>query len=139
MGYNPAMNLHRPIAWIVVMVASCVLLTGCAPTVVPSAGPRPATQPTSVELFQEQPSKYEVLGIVQTDKTFEWDGAAGIEKVIDELKAKAAALGANGLLLQVPEYRMRVVGNYDEVSYTLPIEKGKNRSALATAIYVHKK
>ncbi len=136
--YNQAMNLRHSV-WIVVMAAMCILPCGCGPTVVPSAGPRPPGDPAAVALFQEPPSKYEVLGIVRTDGTFEWEGSGQIESVIDQLKAKAAALGANGLLLQVPEYRLRAVGTYDEEPYTLPIEKGKTRSALATAIYVHKK
>lgn len=115
------------------------LTAGCAPTIVPSTGPRPATNPSSVALYQDPPSKYEELGIVRTDASFEWEEVGQMQKVIDELKQKAAALGANGLLLQVPEIRLRAVGTYDEEPYTIPIDKAKSRNAMATAIYVHKK
>jgi hypothetical protein len=140
MSYDSCMSRQTLIASIHFLCFGLAITAGgCGSTVVPTAGPRPPSDPATIELYQEPPSRYEVLGIVRTDSTFEWDDSGRIEGVIDQLKAKVAELGGNGLLLQVPEYRLRAVGTYNEEPYTVPIEKGKTRSALGTAIYVHKK
>ena len=134
------LSLTPPRTLVAILLAGVTLLiASCAPTVVPSSGPRPATNPASVALYQDPPSKYEDLGVIRTEGAFEWEEVGQMQKVIDELKAKAAALGGNGVLLQVPEYRLRAVGTYDEEPYTVPIDKAKTRNAMATAIYVHKK
>ncbi|QOV87573.1 hypothetical protein [Humisphaera borealis] len=133
------LSLLRQSSFVVMLVSTMMLLCGCGSTVVPTTGPRPATSPAAVALFQDPPSKYEVLGIIKTEGSFEWEEVGQMQKVIDELKEKAAAMGGNGLLLQVPEYRLRAVGTYDEEPYIIPIDKSKTRNAMATAIYVHKK
>lgn len=126
---------HR--LWLLMLVGT-LSTAGCAPKVVPTTGPRPPTDPASIAILQDPPGKYEVLGIVRTDNSFEWDEIGEMQKTIDELKQKAAALGANGLLLEVPEYRLKAVGTYNEVPYNVPVDRAKTRNAMATAIWVHK-
>lgn len=126
-------------ARVLVVAFLSLMLIGCASTIVPSSGPRMPTAPSSVALYQDPPSKYEELGIIKTDGTFVWDQVGQMQGVIDELKVKAAALGANGLLLQVPEYRLKATGTYNEEHYQVPIDRTQKRNAMATAIFVLKK
>jgi len=120
------------------MTGLCLTPGGCAPTVVPASS-HAASHPSLVALYQDPPSRYEDLGIIKTDGTFVWDQVGQMQGVIEELKAKAAALGANGLLLQVPEYRLKATGTYNEEHYQIPIDRTPVRAAMATAIFVHKK
>src|SRR5437763_1226387 len=74
---------------------------GCAPQIVTPTGPHSPTTPDAVYIYQKQPQKYEVLGVV----TVPLGGAVRMDDQGDatagfvELKKQAAALGANGLLL----------------------------------------
>src|SRR5215210_2048468 len=78
------------------------LAIGCAakPEIVPSAGPRPPTQAEQVKIYQKQPLRYEKLGVVSltVPGDAKWDEGGNFDAAFDNLKAQAAARGANGLL-----------------------------------------
>ena len=80
-----------------------VIVSGCSsgPEILPSSGPHPATSPDQVKLFQKAPKQYEQLGMVSVsaDEGARWDERGDATVGFDILKRKAAALGANGLLL----------------------------------------
>ena len=125
------------------LVAS-FLLYGCAgPKVVPAQS-HPASDPASVMLHQQPPpKKYEVLGKVEVTENLKWQDNGDVTPVVEEMKAKAAQLGANGLLLTIdpsaePDARL-VGGNYQGKLYHFPFRDLPQRTAYARAIYVHPK
>lgn len=123
-----------------VVIGACLLsiLAGCS-QVVPSSGPRKPTTPDVVKLYKEQPAKYEELGTVVVDITpqMKWDQQAEAPLAFDALKAKAAQLGANGLLFILPEgtFTYKVTARYKGEFYQIPA-KGEPKTLLAQAIYV---
>ncbi len=125
-----------------VLLASFVAgLAGCSPEIVPSSGPRMATQPADIKIYQKEPSKYERLGIVRlviTSKTH-WEEKADATPAFEQLKAQAAALGANGLLLMdVADKSTVLVGaRYAGGYYLVPFRQPTN-TVVAEAIYVLK-
>ena len=76
-------------------------MAGCAPQVMPPSGTRTPTSPDQVMIYQKQPHKYEDLGMVTVPIGGEirMDDRGDATAGFTELKKKAAALGANGLLL----------------------------------------
>ena len=117
------------------------LLSGCATNnAVPSSGPRQPTTPDQVVIYPKQPdSKYEVLGTVTVPVggDVRWDDRGESAAGFDLLKAHAATLGANGLLLELDEasYDLIATVGYRGTFYAVPIKRDPKR-AVATAIYV---
>jgi hypothetical protein len=85
------------------MAAALFSVCSCGPQVVPSSGPRPPLSADAVKIYENKPHKYEELGKITLEITPDlgWDQHANADKAFDIMKAKAAALGANGLLLDV--------------------------------------
>jgi hypothetical protein len=123
------------------IVATCILaMVGCGPKEVPSSGKRSPTSADRVRIYQKAPHRYENLGVVSIAVTPEvrmddkGDSTLGFER----LKAKAAELGANGLLLIVPvtEANANVLAGYKGSFYQVPVRTTGARTAYATAIWV---
>jgi hypothetical protein len=113
--------------------------TGCAPEVVPSSGPRSPTSAEQVKIYQKQPRKYEKLGTVTVlaGSRVLWDDKGEAVVGFDELKAKAAALGANGLLLTADPsaFDAYINAGYHGTFYQVPVRHNP-KSAIAQAIFV---
>jgi hypothetical protein len=129
-------------AWGVFSMIS-LLAGGCAPKpeVVPSSGPHPATVPEQIKIYQNQPARYERLGLVTVPIAADarWDERGHAKAGFDKLKQKAAALGANGVLLDLPPG----VGDYvvlvgDGENFYRVLMRRKPREARADAIFVLK-
>lgn len=129
-------------AWLVLSTLCWILAGGCqSPEVVAPSGPRAATSPEQVKIYQKQPKKYEELGVIEVPigGDVRWDERAHAKGGFDQLKQRAAALGANGLLLQVPDGKqdfMVVAGDGNDY-YQVPM-RNEPRRAVAQAIYVLK-
>jgi len=125
-----------------VVTASAVLSGGCKsdPEVVPSKGMRPPTTADQVKIYLKAPKKYEDLGVVIQEVTPElrWDERGDATKGIEMMKAKAAAKGANGLLLADPDAQQKhsVLAGYKGEYYTVPIRETTPRQGVGTAIFV---
>ena len=123
----------------------CLALTGCAACLVgcaevlPPSGPHPATLPVQVKIYQKQPAKYELLGIVNVPVTAEmkWDEHGDSTAGFEALQAKAAAMGANGVLLKAEQglYDVEVGAGFNGTYYMVPLKK-EPRTAVASAIFV---
>jgi hypothetical protein len=117
---------------------------GCAtPKVVPATKHDPAT-PGAVQIYQKPPAKdYEILGTVtlKASEQYKWDNRGNADAAYDELKRQAAALGANGLLMDAPPGATdaRVTAGYHGEFYQIPVKLPPPVTAVATAIYVHDK
>ena len=121
---------------------AAVLLSACTSSeVVPSSGPRSPTIAEQVKIYQKAPKRYENLGVVSVTRAegATWDERGDATVGFDILKRKAAALGANGLLLTVPEggEEKRATAGYHGTYYQVPV-KGPRGSVegLAQAIFV---
>jgi hypothetical protein len=128
----------RALDWGAFLLVSVVV--GCtSDAVVPSAAPRPATLPEQVRIYQDEPTHYERLGLIEMPLTAEmkWDEHGEAVAAVDALKARAAALGGNGLLLMVdsPQQAYVATVGYHGTFYQVPM-RGEPRRAVAQAIYV---
>ena len=136
--------MARRILTPVLLLVASFLLHGCAsPKVVPAQSHSPS-DPAAITLYQQPPAKnYEVLGKVEVTENLKWQDNGDVTPVVEELKSKAAQLGANGLLLTIdpaaePDARL-VGGNYQGKLYQFPFRDLPQRTAYARAIYVHPK
>jgi hypothetical protein len=125
------------------VLAAALLLSACSskPEVVPSSGPRSPTSADQVKILQKEPKRYEKLGMVTVsrDEGASWSDKGDATVGFDILKRKAAALGANGLLLkadaQHDQHRMILAGYHDEW-YQVPVTTDTPPKGMAQAIHV---
>jgi hypothetical protein len=77
-----------------------IILLGCATgsTVITGVA-RPAVDPSEVKIYPEPPSKYETIGLIEASSDVGISRQAAQDRVINELKIRAAKIGANGVLL----------------------------------------
>ena len=86
----------------VLVITLIVLLGGCASSHVLVGTARAPIQPDQVKVYLEPPAKYETVALLEASDL----GANGfsaqsrMNKVMKRLKAEAASLGANGIVLQ---------------------------------------
>jgi hypothetical protein len=115
------------------------VLCSCGPTVVPSSGPHSPTSADDVKIYQKKPSKYEDLGLITLTITpdLAWDTNGDANAAFEQMKQKAAALGANGILLDVDpaNYNIFAQAGYHGTFYQVPM---KDKTALNEAIFVLK-
>jgi hypothetical protein len=120
------------------LIAVTLLVAGCASHVVPATSHQPTT-PDQVVIYQDAPSRYEVLGPVNLVITpeFRWDSAGDATPALEQMKRKAAAMGANGLLLKPSDQAgdFAVAAGYRGSYYQMQM-KDTPRTALADAIFV---
>ncbi len=91
------------------LCALAVLGTGCATSShVVTGSVRPAISPEDVKIYSQPPARYEEIGAVEASSRggFRFTDQGKMDKVIERLKAEAAKLGANGVLLQSTENRV---------------------------------
>jgi hypothetical protein len=130
-------------AGLAALIGCAALLAGCSsPEVLPASGPHPVTLPVQVIIYQKQPMKYELLGTVNVPVTAEmkWDDRGDSTAGFEALQAKAAALGANGVLLMADHslYDIEIGAGYKGTYYLVPVKK-EPRTAIAQAIFVLEK
>ena len=86
-----------------VCVLAAVALAGCAitnETSVVVGKVRPATAPDQVKLYTKPPAKYEDVALVSADAAHDFMSKQELMNIsIAKLKAEAAKVGANGILL----------------------------------------
>ena len=82
------------IVWILV-ISGCAYADGSS---ILTGTTRTPTNPTLVKLYLHAPADYEIIGLVNASGNG-WTEQESQHLAIDELKKRAAALGANGVLL----------------------------------------
>jgi hypothetical protein len=90
----------RPIYSLIVVL----LLAGCAASShILTGTKRPPIDPAQVKLYSQPPVKYEEVAIIEASSrnSFAIGDQGKVNVVIERLKAEAAQLGANGVLLQM--------------------------------------
>ena len=83
-----------------VVVAS--LLASCGTNVTMVGPARPAISPAAVRIYQFPPRHFEQIAIINSSAGTTWifPNNDSVEEAFGELRSQAAALGANGVLLQ---------------------------------------
>ena len=138
---NPPSTLRSLLVLSSVLAILILIVGGCAskPEVVPSSGTRAATSAQQVKIYQKAPQRYEMLGklTVTRDEGARWDQRGDANAAFDNARAKAAALGANGLLLAANpgESDALATAGYHGTFYQVPI-KGRPPVGMFQAIYV---
>ena len=82
-------------------LASAWIFVGCASSsVIVTGTPRTPIDVSSVKLYLEAPEKYEVIGQITAYSDSGWTRQGSVDYAIGELKKRAAALGANGVIIK---------------------------------------
>lgn len=84
-------------------VFAFALLCACASTTQVMVGTaRPAIMPDQVKVYPAPPARFEDIAILDASakSVFGTGGQRSVDKVVERLKAQAAKLGANGLILE---------------------------------------
>ena len=78
----------------------CAVLIGCATgSTIVTGKVRAAIDPAEVNIYVDPPSQYETIGMVEASSEVEFSRQKAQDRVMDELKSRAAKIGANGVLL----------------------------------------
>jgi len=60
---------------------------------------RLAIDPSTVRIYIDPPTQFEAIGIIEASSDVEFSRQAAQDRVINELRNRAARIGANGVLL----------------------------------------
>jgi hypothetical protein len=81
----------------ILAIGGCVYIDGSTLVTGPT---RTALDPTEVKLYLDAPSDYEIIGVVSATGNG-WTEQESQDLAIEELKKRAANVGANGILLTI--------------------------------------
>ena len=114
------------------------VLYGCATgSAIVTGKTRPAIDSSEVRIYLDPPSQFETIGIVEASSDVELSSQAAQDRTINELKAQAAKLGANGIiLLHSGEKSSDMIGFYSGGMFYAGTEETK--TARGKAIYIQK-
>lgn len=84
------------------LVLAFILLGGCTSSHVLVGKQRPPISPAEVQIYLDPPAQFEKVAVLESNNraSFAFTQQQKTNKVVDRLKEEAAALGANGILLQ---------------------------------------
>ena len=99
---------------------ACLMLAACASSHILVGKARPAISPEQVQIYVQPPAHFEQVAILEASSqgSFAFTSQQKTNKVVARLKKEAAALGANGILLQgIGNGTAGSVGTYTGSSY----------------------
>lgn len=142
-----------PSMWMVAaLIAALVALGGCTSSSNSNSNsdrmtPRPPISPDQVTFYRTSPgTRFDKVGLIKVPITPElhWDDRGDATAGFQILRSKAAAMGANGVLLKLPEseYERQVTAGYTtggKTDWYVVSLRGKpgEATAVAQAIYVY--
>ena len=123
---------------IVIALSTLFLLSCSTGTAIVTGTKRAPLVASEVKLYLEAPSKYEVIGIVKASSDAGWTEQGSVDYAIKEIKAQAAKLGANGVLLQsTGEKNSTIISSNGYGSFfSIPVTE---QTVSGKAIYVFRK
>ena len=78
----------------------CIVFLGCATgSTIITGEARPAIDPSMVRIYLDPPAQFETIGLIEASSDVEFSRQAAQDRVINELRNRAARIGANGILL----------------------------------------
>ena len=90
--------MKKQYVFLLFLIFSCLLSCATGSTII-TGEVRPAIDPSEVRIYLEPPLQFETIGIVEASSDVEISRQAAQDRVINELKNRAAKIGANGILL----------------------------------------
>lgn len=99
---GPQRVTRRRIVKNVLLCSVLLLLAACQSSHVLVGAPRPPIDPSEVKVYLQPPNQYEQVALLEASSAASgaFTRQQKTDKVISRLKAEAAALGANGVLMQ---------------------------------------
>jgi hypothetical protein len=94
---------NRGMLRIVLIGAAVILMAACAPSSHVLVGTaRPPISPTMVQVYSTPPPRFQEIAVLNASSKslFNAGGQRTTDKVVERLKAEAAQLGANGIILE---------------------------------------
>lgn len=87
---------------LVLAALAALVLSACTSSHIMVGQQRPPISPAEVRLYLDPPAVYEKVAVLESNNnaSFAFTSQQKTNKVIERLRAEAAALGANGILLQ---------------------------------------
>ncbi len=119
-----------------ILFIAIFLLSSCASgSYVLTGQKRDPIDPSLVILYTSPPTKYDVIGIVNSSSDMGWTEQDEMDLAVSKLKELAAKLGANGILLTATgESTSSAVGGYNNgIVYTT---SSTSQTITGQAIYV---
>ena len=89
----------RIIKTFIVFLISVLIISCATGSVIITGETRPAIDPIEVKVYLDPPTKFETIGIVEAKSDVEFSRQTAQDRVLVELKSRAAKIGANGVLL----------------------------------------
>lgn len=84
----------------IVVILILTLFFGCVTgSSIITGTKRPATNPSKVKIYINPPTQYESIGIIEVKSAVGFSRQSAQDKAMNELKIRAAKVGANGVLL----------------------------------------
>jgi hypothetical protein len=101
-GSLPLRVYHSLILGSVIAFLAPFFITGCGTNVTMIGNPRPAIGAAAVRIYETPPRRYEQIAILNSSAGTTWifHDQDSLAEVLARLRAQAAAVGANGVLLQ---------------------------------------
>lgn len=86
----------KPFLVVLVAMAICACASGSA---IITGKTRAPIVPAQVKVYLEPPASFEVIGLVNASSDAGWTEQESMDYALEELKAQAGKLGANGVLI----------------------------------------
>jgi hypothetical protein len=87
------------------LIQMCIIflfttIIGCASgSTIMTGKAKPSINPSEVKIYLETPQEFETIALIEASSTIEFSRQSAQDRVIQELKNRAAKIGANGILL----------------------------------------
>jgi type IV pilus biogenesis protein CpaD/CtpE len=94
------MSIHQPARLLLLTVAAMVLAACASGSAIVTGTTRSPIGPSQVRLYVEPPVKFDVIGLVSASSDAGLTEQGSVNYAVEELKRRAAKLGANGVLLR---------------------------------------
>ena len=109
-----------------ILIAQLAVFGGCSSAPKDLSGQTLAPIPVDqVQLYPKKPAAYDIVGTITIEITpdLKWDENGVADKAFDATKAKAASMGANGVLYELDksDYDFLATASYHDQSYQVPI------------------
>lgn len=122
------------------MAAAAALVAGCASSHVLVGQKRPPIPVEQVQVYLEPPANYERVALLESTSqgSFAVTRQQRTNKALDRMRAEAAKLGANGVLIQgIDTQAGGAVAYSDPGTGITTAGAGLHRTGTGIAIYVH--
>ena len=123
---------------VIIVVLALSLINACASgSSIVTGTTRAAIDFNQVNLYVDEPDKYETIAIVKASSDAGWTEQGSQDYAIEELKRQAAKLGANGVLITATgKNTSAIIGsNANGTTYLIPVSE---QTITGKAIYVSK-